>query len=97
MAAGAADVMVAKLPRAERHTLAGAGHIVNLEAPEAFEAGYRFACVWLWRQTWYDFTDAGKPINSGMWQWAGTEGKVTWSDEPTSGLAAITELNDAWR
>jgi hypothetical protein len=65
--------------------------------PEAFEAGYRFACVWLLRQTWYDFTDSGKPVNMGMWHWAGNEGKVTWTDEPTSGLAAIHELNDTWR
>jgi pimeloyl-ACP methyl ester carboxylesterase len=34
----AADVMEAKLPRAERVTLAGAGHIVNLEAADAFNA-----------------------------------------------------------
>jgi pimeloyl-ACP methyl ester carboxylesterase len=34
----AAEVMEARLPRAERRTIAGAGHIVNLDAPEAFEA-----------------------------------------------------------
>jgi pimeloyl-ACP methyl ester carboxylesterase len=34
----AADVMVAKLPRAERVTIPGAGHIVNIEAAEAFDA-----------------------------------------------------------
>jgi pimeloyl-ACP methyl ester carboxylesterase len=34
----AADVLEARLPRAERRTIAGAGHIVNLDAPEAFEA-----------------------------------------------------------
>ena len=64
---------------------------------EFFEAGGTFACVWMWRQTWYDFTDGGKPINMGMWKWAGTTGKVEWLNEPTSGLAAIQELNDDWR
>ena len=64
---------------------------------EFFEAGGAFACVWMWRQTWYDFNDSGKPINTGMWKWAGTEGKVEWLNEPTSGLAAIGELNDTWR
>ncbi len=34
----AAEVLEARLPRAERHTIAGAGHIVNLDAPEAFDA-----------------------------------------------------------
>jgi pimeloyl-ACP methyl ester carboxylesterase len=34
----AAEVMVAKLPRAERLTIPGAGHIVNIEAAEAFDA-----------------------------------------------------------
>jgi pimeloyl-ACP methyl ester carboxylesterase len=34
----AADVLEARLPRAERVTLAGAGHIANLDAPEAFDA-----------------------------------------------------------
>jgi len=34
----AADVLAARLPRAERVTLADAGHIVNLEQPAAFEA-----------------------------------------------------------
>jgi pimeloyl-ACP methyl ester carboxylesterase len=34
----AAEVLEARLPRAERRTIAGAGHIVNLDAPEAFEA-----------------------------------------------------------
>jgi pimeloyl-ACP methyl ester carboxylesterase len=34
----AAEVLEAKLPRAERRTIAGAGHIVNLDAPEAFTA-----------------------------------------------------------
>lgn len=33
----AADVLEARLPRAERHTLAGAGHIANLDVPEAFD------------------------------------------------------------
>jgi pimeloyl-ACP methyl ester carboxylesterase len=33
----AADVMAAKLPRAEKVTVPGAGHIVNIEAREAFE------------------------------------------------------------
>ena len=33
----AADVLEARIPGAERVTLAGAGHIVNLDAPEAFE------------------------------------------------------------
>jgi hypothetical protein len=65
--------------------------------PEAFDAGYAFACVWMWRQTWYSFTGGGKPINMGMWKWAGTIGKVEWLDEPTSGLSAIRELNDTWR
>ncbi len=32
----AAEVLEARLPRAERRTIAGAGHIVNLDAPEAF-------------------------------------------------------------
>ncbi len=32
----AADVMEARLPRAERVTIAGAGHIVNIEAADAF-------------------------------------------------------------
>ena len=34
----AADVLAARLPRAERVTLAGAGHISNLDAPEDFDA-----------------------------------------------------------
>src|SRR5262249_38665049 len=34
----AADVLSARLPRAERRTIPGAGHIVNLDAPEAFDA-----------------------------------------------------------
>lgn len=34
----AADVLAARLPRAERVTIAGAGHIPNLDAPEAFDA-----------------------------------------------------------
>jgi pimeloyl-ACP methyl ester carboxylesterase len=34
----AAEVMAAKLPRAESVTLAGAGHVVNLEAADAFNA-----------------------------------------------------------
>ena len=34
----AAEVLEARLPRAERRTIAGAGHIVNLDAPEAFTA-----------------------------------------------------------
>jgi pimeloyl-ACP methyl ester carboxylesterase len=34
----AADVLAARLPRAERRTIAGAGHIVNLDAPEVFES-----------------------------------------------------------
>jgi pimeloyl-ACP methyl ester carboxylesterase len=34
----AAEVMEARLPRAERVTIAGAGHIVNLDAPAAFDA-----------------------------------------------------------
>lgn len=34
----AADVLEARLPRAERVTLAGAGHIVNIEQAEAFNA-----------------------------------------------------------
>ena len=34
----AAEVLEARLPDAERVTLAGAGHIVNLDAPEAFDA-----------------------------------------------------------
>jgi pimeloyl-ACP methyl ester carboxylesterase len=34
----AAEVMAAKLPDAERVTIPGAAHIVNLEAPEAFDA-----------------------------------------------------------
>jgi pimeloyl-ACP methyl ester carboxylesterase len=34
----AAEVMAAKLPRAESVTLAGAGHVVNIEAAEAFNA-----------------------------------------------------------
>lgn len=33
----AAEVMKAKLPNAERVLLAGAGHVANIEAPEAFE------------------------------------------------------------
>ena len=61
--------------------------------PEAFDYGYAFACAWMWRQTWYSFKPNGRPLNTGMWQWAGTEGKVEWSDQPTSGLAAIQELN----
>jgi len=32
----AADVMAARLPRAERVSIAGAGHVVNIEAEEAF-------------------------------------------------------------
>jgi pimeloyl-ACP methyl ester carboxylesterase len=34
----AADVMASKLPRAEKVTIPGAGHIVNIEAGEAFDA-----------------------------------------------------------
>jgi pimeloyl-ACP methyl ester carboxylesterase len=34
----AAEVMTAKLPQAERVTIAGAGHIVNIEAPAEFDA-----------------------------------------------------------
>ena len=34
----AAEVLVARLPRTERVTLAGAGHIANLDEPEAFDA-----------------------------------------------------------
>ena len=34
----AAEVLTARLPRAERRTIAGAGHIVNLDAPEEFLA-----------------------------------------------------------
>jgi pimeloyl-ACP methyl ester carboxylesterase len=34
----AAEVLAARLPRAEQRTIAGAGHIVNLDAPAAFEA-----------------------------------------------------------
>lgn len=34
----AADVMTARLPRAKRHTISGAGHIVNIEASDAFNA-----------------------------------------------------------
>jgi pimeloyl-ACP methyl ester carboxylesterase len=34
----AAEVLEARLPRAERRTIAGAGHIVNLDAPEQFLA-----------------------------------------------------------
>jgi pimeloyl-ACP methyl ester carboxylesterase len=34
----AAEVMAAKLPRAERHVIPGAGHISNLEAADAFNA-----------------------------------------------------------
>ncbi len=34
----AAEVMAAKLPRAESVTLAGAGHVVNIEAADAFNA-----------------------------------------------------------
>jgi len=34
----AADVMTARLPRVERETIPGAGHIVNIDASEAFHA-----------------------------------------------------------
>jgi len=34
----AAEVMAARLPRAERIVFPGAGHILNLDAPEAFDA-----------------------------------------------------------
>jgi pimeloyl-ACP methyl ester carboxylesterase len=34
----AAEVMATRLPRAERCTIAGAGHIANLDEPEAFDA-----------------------------------------------------------
>ena len=34
----AAEVMVAKLPNAERVTIPGAGHIVNIDETEAFNA-----------------------------------------------------------
>jgi 2-succinyl-6-hydroxy-2,4-cyclohexadiene-1-carboxylate synthase len=34
----AAEVMAAKLPRATRKTIPGAGHIVNIEAPQEFNA-----------------------------------------------------------
>jgi len=33
-----AEVLAAKLPRAESVVIADAGHIVNLEQPEAFDA-----------------------------------------------------------
>jgi pimeloyl-ACP methyl ester carboxylesterase len=33
----AAEVMEARLPHATRVSIAGAGHIVNLDAPEAFD------------------------------------------------------------
>jgi len=33
----AAEVMTARLPRARRHTIAGAGHIVNIEASGEFD------------------------------------------------------------
>src|SRR5262249_43130375 len=43
----AADVLSARLPRAERRTIPGAGHIVNLDAPEAFDAeGVAFLNQW---------------------------------------------------
>jgi len=60
--------------------------------PAAFDAGCAFACVWMWRQTWYDWMADGRPKNYGMWQWTGDEGRVEWG-EPTSGLQAIHELN----
>ena len=34
----AAEVLTARLPRADRRTIAGAGHIANLDAPEEFSA-----------------------------------------------------------
>jgi pimeloyl-ACP methyl ester carboxylesterase len=34
----AADVLAARMPRAERASIRGAGHIVNLDQPEAFDA-----------------------------------------------------------
>jgi len=34
----AADVLAARMPRAERASIRGAGHIVNLDEPEAFDA-----------------------------------------------------------
>jgi pimeloyl-ACP methyl ester carboxylesterase len=34
----AADVMTARLPQAKRHTIPGAGHIVNIEASDDFNA-----------------------------------------------------------
>jgi pimeloyl-ACP methyl ester carboxylesterase len=34
----AADVMTARLPRVERETIPGAGHIVNIDESEAFNA-----------------------------------------------------------
>jgi hypothetical protein len=61
--------------------------------PEAFVAGYAFACIWMWKQTWHDFFTNGKPKNFGMWQWTTDSGKVEWG-EPTSGLQAIQEIND---
>jgi hypothetical protein len=64
--------------------------------PEAFETGYAFACVWMWKQTWYNWTSGGRPRNAGMWKWAGDSGKVEWSDEPNSGLQAILDLNEQY-
>ena len=34
----ASEVLAAKLPRATREVLAGAGHVMNLDRPEAFVA-----------------------------------------------------------
>ena len=62
---------------------------------EAFTVGYTFACAWLWKQTWHDWTARGKPKNFGMFRWMTTAGKVEWG-EPNSGLQAIHELNAGW-
>lgn len=61
--------------------------------PEAFDAGIAFACVWQWRQTFYEFNASGKPLNFGLWRWAGSEGKVEWSGRRNSGLNAVMKLN----
>ena len=64
---------------------------------EAFDAGYSFAIVWMWRQTWHAWTETGKPKNFGMWEWSNEDGEVEYSGNPNSGLQAIEELNATWR
>ena len=58
--------------------------------PDAFDAGYAMALVWMWRQTWQVYRPNGWPKNFGMWEWADGGG---FTGETNSGFDAIMELN----